>query len=110
VAGAGLRGIVFGSFVVAAVFACVLAHEMGHALVAQRYGLAVHDVTLLPIGGVARIEHGGLTPRTETVIALAGPLVNVAIAAVLTPVVVAVAVVTSVSEALGYLVYAEQLS
>ena len=110
VADAGLRGIIFGSFVVSAVFACVLAHEMGHALVAKRYGLSVHDVTLLPIGGVARIEHGALTPRTETVIALAGPLVNVAIAAVLSPIVIAVAVVTSIGEALGYLIYAEQLS
>lgn len=110
VSDAGIRGIVFGSFVVSAVFACVLAHEMGHALVAKRYGLSVHDVTLLPIGGVARIEHRALTPRTETVIALAGPLVNVAIAGVLTPVVIAVAVVTSIGEALGYLVYAEQLS
>lgn len=110
VAEAGLRGIVFGSFVVTAVFACVLAHEMGHALAAQRYGLSVHDVTLLPIGGVARIEHGPLTPRTETIIALAGPLVNVVIAGLLSPVVIAVAVVTSISEALGYLIYAEQLS
>ena len=103
-------GFIFGTFVVTAVFACVLAHEMGHALVAKQYGLSVHDVTLLPIGGVARIEHGALTPRTETVIALAGPLVNVAIAGLLTPLVVAVAVVTSASEALGYLIYAEQLS
>ncbi|MEZ4520451.1 MAG: site-2 protease family protein [Thermomicrobiales bacterium] len=110
VADAGLRGIVFGSFVVSAVFACVLAHEMGHALIAKRYGLSVHDVTLLPIGGVARIEHGPLTPRTETVIALAGPMVNVFIAGLLSPVVIAVAVVTSIGEALGYLIYAEQLS
>ncbi len=110
VADGGIRGIVFGTFVVTAVFACVLAHEMGHALVAQRYGLAVHDVTLLPIGGVARIEHGPLTPRTETVIALAGPMVNVVIAGLLSPIVIGVAVVTSVSDALGYLIYAEQLS
>ena len=110
VADAGLRGIVFGSFVVSAVFACVLAHEMGHALVAKRYGLSVHDVTLLPIGGVARIEHGTLTPRTETIIALAGPLVNVAIAGLLSPVVIAVAVITSFGDAIGYLLYAEQLS
>lgn len=110
VADAGLRGIVFGSFVVSAVFGCVLAHEMGHALVAKRYGLSVHDVTLLPIGGVARIEHSALTPRTETLISLAGPMVNVVIAGILSPIVVAVAVVTSISDALGYLVYAEQLS
>lgn len=110
VAGAGLRGIVFGTFVVLAVFGCVLAHELGHAFAAKRYGLSVHDVTLLPVGGVARIEHAAMTPRTETVIAVAGPLVNIAIAGLLSPVVIAVAVITSVGEALGYLVYAEQLS
>ncbi|MFW6075827.1 MAG: site-2 protease family protein [Chloroflexota bacterium] len=110
VADAGVRGIIFGTAVVIAVFGCVLAHELAHGMVAMRHGLKVEDITLLPIGGVARIEHVAMTPRMETVIALAGPAMNFAIAAALTPLVLIVAVVTSAGEALGYLVYPDQLS
>lgn len=110
VAKAGVRGMIFGTLVLVTVFVCVLAHELAHAVVAMRNGLAVQDITLLPIGGVAKIEHATMTPRTETIVALAGPITNLIIAGALTPVVLLVAVVTSVNEALGYLMYAEQLS
>lgn len=110
VADAGLRGVIFGTFVVAGVFLCVLAHELAHAVAAIRHGLAVEDITLLPIGGVARIEHAAMTPRMETLIALAGPAMNIFIAAILSPIIIAVTVATSLGEALGYLIYPEQLS
>ncbi len=79
----GLSGALFGITLILLLFLCVTLHELGHSVVAQYFGVPVRQIVLMPLGGIAFLERNPEKPLHELLIAIAGPLVNVTIAAIL---------------------------
>jgi Zn-dependent protease len=88
----GLVPFLLGCVLVVLVFLSVLAHELGHCLMARQFGIQVLDITLWPFSGVARIEQMPAAPKQELLIALAGPGVNLGIFMLMLPPVLLVGV------------------
>jgi len=74
-----IRAVLF----ILAVFACVLIHELGHSLIARRFGKEAKSITLLPIGGIATMEEMPEKPSQEIAMSIVGPFINLAIAGIL---------------------------
>ncbi|MBD0778437.1 site-2 protease family protein [Maribacter sp. ANRC-HE7] len=81
--GGTLETVLFNLAFILVVFFCVVLHELGHGLMAKRFGIKTKKITLLPIGGIASLEEVPENPKQELMVSLAGPFVNLLIAVVL---------------------------
>ena len=79
----GVKAGLMSALFICAIFACVVIHEVGHSLIARRFGKEARSITLLPIGGMAEMDEIPRKPMQEIAVSLVGPLINLLIAGLL---------------------------
>ena len=107
-AGEGIPGVLFGLTLLTAIFGCVVMHELGHSFMAREYGSGTKEISLYPLGGAAYIERMPAEPKSEAAVTIAGPLVNVAIAACILPLVVATGLIAGFTSLEDFLIAAAE--
>ncbi len=106
----GLSTLLYGFVLFLFVFVSVVLHELGHCLMAQEFGIRVQNITLFPFGGAAFIEQMPMRPRSEFMITIAGPAVNVAIAVAMLPLLLLFGVIKSFDSAGDYFRYLDSVA
>ena len=104
----GLAGVLFGLILLTIILGCVVLHELGHSFMAREFGSATREITIYPLGGAAYIERMPAEPKREAAITIAGPLVNVAIAFCIFPLVVASGVIAGHSSVAEFVLAATE--
>ena len=104
----GIPGVVFGLTLLTVILGCVVMHELGHSFMAREFGSGTRDITLYPLGGAAYIERMPANPKQEAAVTIAGPLVNVALAACLLPLVVAMGLIAGFDSVEDFLIAAAE--
>lgn len=104
----GTPGILFGLTLLTVILGCVVMHELGHSFMAREFGSGTREITLYPLGGAAYIERMPSDPKREAAVTIAGPLVNVAVASCMLPLVITTGVIAGFSSVEQFIIAATE--